>query len=136
MIRLALAGVAMSALLGSLVVVKSIEERGLRKVIAAARACDQALTEADRFDQSLTCSPAVLTLVAQRDTAQSQMAALNDELLKTRADQADALARAEARGRTQTQRTQSVQTRLDAAPRTDSGLGRCDADCLSRLGRD
>ncbi len=166
MIRAFLIGGGVIAALSALVIAKSVEEAGLRSVIkgheacAAAikdgepltrclpsiaqaavtarksAACDAALVAEARFSQSASCSPPVLQLVAQRDVFSRERDRAETTLAEIRRDQAAALARAEARGRTQTQRTQSVQTRLEAAPRTDAGLGRCDAECLSRLGAD
>lgn len=101
-----------------------------------AVACDAALTAGSRFNLSTACTLPVRTLFAQRDAAETGRARLETTLAEVRRDQGAALARAEARGRSQTQRTQSVQTRLDSAPRTDAGLGRCDAECLQRLGAD
>lgn len=106
-----------------------------RQAVQAA-ACDAALTAGNRFSLATACTLPVRTLFAQRDAAETGRARLETTLAEVRRDQAAALARAEARGRSQTQRTQSVQTRLDSAPRTDAGLGRCDAECLQRLGAD
>lgn len=96
--------------------------------------CDAALEAGDRFAVDAACSTPVKTVVAERAAAVGERDNLQTLLARVRSDQAAAIARAEVRGRTQAQRTQSVQTRLDAAPRTDGGLGRCDADCLRDLG--
>lgn len=104
-----------------------------RRAVQSGR-CDEALAADDAFTQSAACSAPVQRLVAERDTARRERDRLTASLAEVRRGLADEIARAEARGRTQAQRTQSVQTRLDAAPRTDTGLGRCDADCLQRLG--
>lgn len=103
-----------------------------RRAVQAA-VCDQAVASGDLFVIRTACPTSIKTLLAQRDAATAERANLSDQLARTRADQAAAIARAETRGRTQTQRIQSVQTHLDAAPRADSGLGRCDADCLRQL---
>lgn len=106
--------------------------------LAARRAasCDAALAKPDLFGVEASCSAPVKRAVAERDAGAREIANLTDVLAQVRRDQAAAIARAEARGQSQTQRTDRAQTRLDAAPRTDTGLGRCDADCLQRLGRD
>ena len=100
-----------------------------------ATICDQALIAADTFVIRTSCPTSVKTLLAQRDVALGERDAAN--LIATRliADQAAVITRAEARGFNQAQRIQSAQNDLAAAPRTDAGLGRCDADCLRRLGR-
>lgn len=97
--------------------------------------CDQALTAGDVFAQRSACSTPVKTLTAQRDAARIERDDANTALNQLRADQAAAIARAEARGRSQTQRIHSAQNDLAAAPRNNAGLGRCDADCLRNLGR-
>ncbi|MGH7027359.1 hypothetical protein [Brevundimonas sp.] len=105
-----------------------------RRAVQAAT-CDQALTNGDLFALRSACSTPVKTLTAQRDAARTERDDANAALDQLRADQAGAIARAEARGRTQTQRIQSAQNDLASAPRNDAGLGRCDADCLRDLGR-
>ena len=100
-----------------------------------AAICDQALIAADAFVIRTSCLTSVKTLLAQRDAAQVERDDANRNTNRLIADQAAAITRAEARGFNQAQRIQSAQTVLDVAPRTDAGLGRCDADCLRRLGR-
>ena len=137
-----LTGLAVMTLLSAVIASKNAEEARLRAdlgqaraVVAQAEACDAALKSGDRFGQAAACSFAVKTVTAERDARAGEAARDRQLLADVRKDQAAAIARAEARGRTQTQRTLNAQTRLDAAPRTNAGLGRCDADCLSRLGR-
>lgn len=101
-----------------------------------SRRCDVALAAADAFAVEAACSTPVKTVVAERAARTGERDNLITLLAKVRSDQAAALARAETRGRTQTQRTDRVQSDLDAQPRTDAGLGRCDAECLRQLGTD
>lgn len=111
--------------------VAAVHSRAVR-----AQRCDAGLAAGDRFAIDAACSTPVKTLDAERTAATAERDNLTSLLARVRSDQAAAIARAEIRGRTQAQRTQSVQTRLDSAPRTDAGLGRCDADCLRDLGPD
>lgn len=99
-----------------------------------AERCDGALKAGDAFAIDAACSTPVKTAVAEARARTRERDGLQLQLTQTRRGQAAAIASAEARGRTQTQRTERVQTDLAAAPRTDAGLGRCDADCLRRLG--
>lgn len=99
-----------------------------------AERCDRALTAVDGFSIDAACSVPVKTMVAERDARTRERDGLQTALNDTRRGQAAAIASAEARGRTQTQRTDRVQADLSAAPRSDAGLGRCDAECLRRLG--
>lgn len=105
-----------------------------RRAVQAA-VCDQALIAGDAFVIRSSCPTSVKTVLAQRDAAQGERDASNAVIARLRADQTAAIARAEARGFNQARRISSAQTDLAAAPRTDSGLGRCDAECLRRLGR-
>lgn len=100
-----------------------------------AHRCDSALTAGDAFAVNAACSTPVKTIVAERAARTGERDRLQLQLTETRQRQAAAIASAEARGRNQTQRTERVETDLSAAPRTDAGLGRCDADCLRNLGR-
>ena len=100
-----------------------------------ARRCDDALTGGDAFAAEAACSTPVKTVVAERAARTGERDRLQLQLTETRQRQAAAIAAAETRGRNQTQRTERVETDLSAAPRTDAGLGRCDADCLRNLGR-
>lgn len=97
--------------------------------------CDVGLGRADAFAVDAACSAPVKRVVAERAARTGERDRLQLQLTETRQRQAAAIAAAEARGRTQTQRTERVETDLSAAPRTDAGLGRCDADCLRNLGR-
>jgi hypothetical protein len=101
-----------------------------------AQACDAALTAGDTYSVRAACSTEVMTVVADRDAKTAEVATLSISLAQVRRDQAAAITRAEARGRTQTQRTHRAEDALAQAPVTAGGLGRCDADCLRNLGRD
>lgn len=108
-------------------------------VVHAARraaACDAVLAGGQPYLVSSACSTEVQALAVQRDARTREVANLTETLDRLRRDQAAAITRAEARGRTQTQRTQRAEDALAQAPVNDSGLGRCDADCLRNLGRD
>lgn len=98
-----------------------------------AERCDTALDTSDAFTIDAACSRPAKQVVAERDARTRERDAAQSQLTDTRRGQAVAIASAEARGRTQTQRTERAETDLAAAPRTDAGLGRCDADCLRRL---
>jgi hypothetical protein len=97
--------------------------------------CDTGLGRADAFAVDAACSAPVKTVVAERDARTRERDGLQLQLTDLRQRQAAAISAAEARGRNQTQRTERVETDLSAAPRTDAGLGRCDAECLRNLGR-
>lgn len=101
-----------------------------------ARACDKAMTEGQAFMVSASCSTPVMTVVADRDAKARETVNLSDILDRLRRDQAAAITRAEARGRTQTMRTNRAEDDLAQAPLAADGLGRCDAECLRNLGRD
>lgn len=101
-----------------------------------ARRCDVGLAAGDRFAVDAACSQPVKRIAAEAAVRAQERDALQTQLNDLRDRQAAAIARAEARGRQQTQRTERAQSDLAAAPRTDDGLGRCDAECLRDLGRD
>ena len=96
--------------------------------------CDGALKASDGFSIDAACSAPVKQVVAERDARSRERNGLQTTLNELRRGQAAAIASAEARGRTQTQRTDRAEQDLADAPRTAAGLGRCDADCLRRLG--
>lgn len=97
--------------------------------------CDAALNGSDVFAIDAACSAPVKQVIAERDARTRERNAAQTQLNATRRGQAAAIASAEARGRTQTQRTDRAEQDLAAAPRNDAGLGRCDAECLRQLGR-
>lgn len=102
---------------------------------ARSQICDAALTTGDVFALSSACSTPVKTVVAERDGARTERDDARAEAGRLRRDQAAAIARAEARGRTQALRTHELETRLEGVPSSDAGgLRRCDADCLRNLG--
>lgn len=99
------------------------------------RACDAALKSGDLFAQRAACSAEVKTVTAERTAALGERDDARRETARLRADHGAALARAEARGRTQALRTHELETRLEGVPSPDpGGLRRCDADCLRNLG--
>ena len=100
-----------------------------------SQVCNAALAAADVFTIRSACSTEVMTVVADRDAKAGEAATVSETLAQVRRDQAAAITRAEARGRTQTQRTHRAEDALAQAPVTADGLGRCDADCLRNLGR-
>ena len=95
--------------------------------------CDNALAAGDAFAIDAACSAPAKRVVAEVGARTRERDALQLQLNETRRGQAAAIASAETRGRTQTQRTNRAEQDLASAPRTDAGLGRCDADCLRRL---
>lgn len=86
-----------------------------------------------RFTARQACGPGVLRLIAEGDGMASQIAGLDAQLAKLRADSADAVARAEARGRADQTRRDNAQQLIQAAPRSADGRITCDADCLRKL---
>lgn len=106
-----------------------------RRAVMAER-CDMALTAGDRFAIDAGCSTPVKHQVALVAARTGERDRLTTEIHDLRSGQAAAIARAEARGRTQAERNIRAQSELDRAPRGDDGLGRCDAECLQNLGRD
>lgn len=106
---------------------------GLHLTARRSERCDHALDTSDAFAAEAACSAPVKQVIGERDARTRERNTAQVLLAETRRGQAAAIASAEARGRTQTQRTERVQQDLAAAPRTDSGLGRCDADCLRGL---
>lgn len=86
-----------------------------------------------RFTARQACGPGVLRLIAEGDGMASQIAGLDAQLAKLRADSADAVARAEARGRADQTRRDNAQQLIQAAPRSADGRITCDAVCLRKL---
>jgi hypothetical protein len=105
------------------------------RVQVKTRTCDAALASGETFVLRSACSTEVKTVVADRDAARIERDDARSDAARLRRDQGAALARAEARGFAQAQRTHDLETRLegDADPTAD-GLARCDAECLRRLG--
>jgi hypothetical protein len=99
-----------------------------------ARTCDAALAGGETFGMRSACSTPVKTVVAERDAARGERDRALTEIDRLRKDQSAAVARAEARGRAEAVRTHDLETRLEGpSPLPDSGLARCDAECLRRL---
>lgn len=92
--------------------------------------CDAGLLQGDLFAVEAACSTEVKTLLAQRQAETGRADSLDAALKSSRADTAAAITRAEARARSQTQRTSNAQAAVSAAPRDPDGLVRCDAQCL------
>jgi len=103
------------------------------QVVEKARACDVALTGNKAFELAMACTPAVKTVVAQRNAAREDTTNLKTELQRVRNGRDAAIARAEARATTQAKRTLNVQTVLDAAPRGGDGLVELSGDSLRLL---
>ncbi|NBB51485.1 hypothetical protein GVN24_24680 [Rhizobium sp. CRIBSB] len=100
-----------------------------RVAVRAAR-CDAALLSGDLYAVEASCSGEVKTLQAGLSAETRRADALTGLLATARATQAEAVSRAEARARTQTERTHRAQTAVRTAPLDDSGLVVCDAGCL------
>lgn len=96
--------------------------------------CDQALSAKSENTAALrqVCSTAVKTVVAQRNVAIGERDAALGDLKTTRAGQAAAITRAEARIRTEAQRKIDAAQVVATAPRDADGLVVCDAVCLRR----
>lgn len=104
-----------------------------RRTIICEGALLPELRAETRFTARQACGPAVLRLIAQGDAQASQIAGLEATIAKTRAESADAIARAEARGRTEQTRRDNAQQLIQAAPRGADGRIACDAVCLRQL---
>lgn len=102
------------------------------RIARAAVRCDAALLGADLFAVEAACSTEVKTLQAERQAESRRADTMATALTRARADQAAAVSRAEARARTQNERTVRGQTVVSAAPRDADGLVVCDAECLRR----
>jgi hypothetical protein len=100
------------------------------RIARASVRCDRALLEADLFAVEAACSAEVKTLLSQRDAETVRADGLVGALARARTDQAAAVSRAEARARTQSQRTARGQAVVSSAPRDVDGLVVCDAGCL------
>lgn len=112
-----------------------IAEHWARSVQAAA--CDQVLTARPEslFAIRASCSTPVKTLLAQRDAAQGEVAALAAELKAERAGRAAAVNRAAADARVQSERKTRRETADARAPRDPSGRVVCGPDCLRERAR-
>lgn len=97
-----------------------------------AKTCDQALSARPEnlAAARMVCSTAVKTLVTQRDAAIGERDSALGDLKTTRAGQAAAITRAEARIRTEAQRKIDAAQVVAAAPRDAAGLVVCNAVCL------
>lgn len=104
-----------------------------RRTIVCEAALLPELSADTRFTARQACGPGVLRLIAIVDSQAAQTASLESLIAKLRADSADALARAEARGRTEQTRRNNAQQLIQAAPRSADGRITCDADCLRGL---
>lgn len=100
----------------------------------ASAVCDEALDARPENTAALrqVCTSAVKTVVAERDVAQAERDGAQRDLETTRAGQAAAITRAEARIRTQAQRKIDAAQVVATAPRDAAGLVVCDAVCLRR----
>lgn len=98
-------------------------------------ACDSALTATPEnlFAARSSCTSAVQRVIAERDATKAELVGANTELNTLRADQADAVRRAEARGQAQAQSESHAKARIAALPPGGDGLRTCDAECLRHL---
>lgn len=108
------------------------------RIAASRRAleCETAIGKRDLYAIRATCGEQVKRVVAQLGAAESNLAAAQQDLKTERASRADAIARAELRAKTQANRTADNDRTIKAAPRTDDGRVRCDAECVRRLAGD
>ena len=100
------------------------------RLARASVRCDAGLLGGDLFAVDAACSTEVKTLLAQRVAETNRADSLDAALKRARADQAAAVARAEARALSQAERTARGQAAVSRAPRDDAGLVVCDAGCL------
>jgi hypothetical protein len=108
------------------------------RIAAARRAleCEAAIGRRDLYAIRATCGAQAKRAVAQLDAAESSLASVQQDLKTERATRADAIARAEMRATTLANRTADNDRTIKAAPRTDDGRVRCDAECVRRLAGD
>ena len=124
---------------GALPVAEACQAQDARPIAEAALtaeragSCDTALLAEDLYAVRASCSTAVKTLQAQRDAARVERDGLASDITRLRADQAGAIARAEARARRESERSTHAQAALAAAPRDPDGRVRCGAECLRAL---
>lgn len=104
-----------------------------RRTIVCEGALLPELRGETRFTARQACGPGTLRLIAQSDALTADVQALETELAEARGGAAAAVARAEARGRTEQARRDNAQQIIDAAPRGAGGRIACDAACLRRL---
>lgn len=96
-------------------------------------ACDAALLSLDLFALRTSCSTEVKTLFASREAESRRADQLAEILDQERAGRAAAITRADARARTETERTMRAQSALQGAPRRGDLLV-LDAERLRQLG--
>lgn len=97
-----------------------------------SQACDQALTGGNDFAMRASCTAPVKILAAKAITAANSLASAKAALGEATLQQDQAVARAEARGRTQAERQSRAKVVREHAPRDGDGLSVYDADSLRR----
>lgn len=108
---------------------------GLTAAAALRAECDRALREGELFAARIVCPADVKTLMAERDALLVRAEAAEILLGAQRADDDDAIRRAEARGREEERRRRHADEVIRDAPRDDGGLVRFDAERLRQLRR-
>lgn len=104
-----------------------------RQTIVCENALLPELRPETRFTARQACSAGTLRLIAQGDADAGEIASLQQQLDQAREGTAAAVARAEARGRTEQTRRNNAQNVVAAQPRGADGSIACDADCLRQL---
>lgn len=109
------------------------EVAAVHREAVRAQACEAALLSLDLFAVRTSCSTEVKTLFAAREAESRRADQLAEILDQERAGRAAAITRAEARARTETERTLRAQSALQGAPRRGDLLV-LDAERLRQLG--
>lgn len=111
------------------------------RIVSARRAvrCENAifpeLRPETRSAAGQHCTAGTQRLIAQGDAQASQIESLNQSIQKMRQDSAAAVARAEARGRSEQVRRDNARQTIEAAPQDAYGRITCNAECLRKLTR-
>lgn len=104
-----------------------------RQTIVCEGALLPELRSETRFTARQVCGPGALRLIAQMDAQAGEIAGLQAQIAQAKSDSAAAIARAEARGRTEQTRRDNAQKVVAAQPRGADGSITCDAGCLRQL---
>lgn len=98
-----------------------------------AAACDVAVEAGDLYAERMSCSAPVKRRGAQLAALGAEATSLREQLAAADGRALQAIARAEARGALNTERTTHAKAAIAAAPRGDDGLRDCSGECLRRL---
>jgi len=98
-----------------------------------AAACEAAIAGADLYAERASCGEQVKRRGALLVGAEANLADARRQIAEAERRTTAAIARAEARGETQSRRADDARSAIDAAPLGADGLLSCDAQCLRRL---